>query len=145
MCKYQRIVGGRMEKVGGGGGRTGFFWNSKKHRWTCLLKNRSSITAQRLPTKENKLFRVLFLLAANKFKFVVSISVCSKLTKVAILCRVGHNFHCFLISSLSFDPLINRTALIFHFENVNLTEECLFSNLFKASALKFYFVEFVKT
>ncbi len=33
------------------------------------------------------------------------------------------HFHCPLISPLSVDPLINGTALIFHFENVNLTEE----------------------
>jgi hypothetical protein len=36
--------------------------------------------------------------------------------------RAGHNFRCPLISPLSVDPLINGTALIVHFENVNLTE-----------------------
>jgi hypothetical protein len=33
--------------------------------------------------------------------------------------RAGHNFRCPLISLLSVDPLINGTALIFHFKNVN--------------------------
>ncbi len=50
--------------------------------------------------------------------------------------RAGHNFRCPLISLLSVDPLVNGTALILHFENVNLTEECLFLSLFKASTLK---------
>jgi hypothetical protein len=34
---------------------------------------------------------------------------------------------------LSVDPLINGSALIFHFENVNLTEERLFLSLFKGT------------
>jgi hypothetical protein len=50
--------------------------------------------------------------------------------------RAGHNFHCPLISPLSVDPLVNGTALILHFENVNLTEDRLFLSLFKASTLK---------
>ncbi len=37
----------------------------------------------------------------------------------------GLNFLCPLISLLSADPLIDGTALIFHLENINLTE-CLF-------------------
>jgi hypothetical protein len=53
--------------------------------------------------------------------------------------RAGHNFRCPLISPLSVDPLINRPALIFHFENVNLMEERLFLSLFKASVLKIQF------
>jgi hypothetical protein len=53
--------------------------------------------------------------------------------------RAGHNFRCPLISPLSVDPLINGTALIFHFENVNLTEERLFLNLLMALALKILF------
>jgi hypothetical protein len=53
--------------------------------------------------------------------------------------RAGHNFRCPLISMLSVDPLINGTALIFHFENVILTEERLFLNLDQASALKILF------
>ncbi len=61
------------------------------------------------------------------------------------MCRAGHNFHCLLISPLSVDLLINGTALIFHFENVSLTEERLFLSLFKASALKIDFIEFFKT
>jgi hypothetical protein len=40
---------------------------------------------------------------------------------------------------LSVDPLINGAALIFHFESVNLTEERLFLNLNKTSALKIQF------
>jgi hypothetical protein len=40
---------------------------------------------------------------------------------------------------LSIDLLINGTVLIFHFENVSLTEECLFCNLIKSTALKFIF------
>jgi hypothetical protein len=44
-----------------------------------------------------------------------------------------------LISPLPIDPLINRTAHTFHLENVNLTEECLFLILYKASALKIRF------
>ncbi len=59
--------------------------------------------------------------------------------------RAGHNFRCPLISPLSVDPLDNGTALILHFENVNLTEERLLLGLFKASTLKFDFVEFLKT
>jgi hypothetical protein len=35
---------------------------------------------------------------------------------------------------LSADPLINGTALIFHFENVNLTEERVFLNIYAISA-----------
>jgi hypothetical protein len=35
--------------------------------------------------------------------------------------RAGHNFRCPMISHLSADPLVNETALILHFENVNLT------------------------
>jgi hypothetical protein len=42
------------------------------------------------------------------------------------IARAGHNFCCLLISLLFVNPLINRTALIFHFENVNLMEQCLF-------------------
>jgi hypothetical protein len=38
------------------------------HRWACLLKQQSSITVYRLPTKENKL--------------PFSVSVCSKQTEV---------------------------------------------------------------
>ncbi len=53
--------------------------------------------------------------------------------------RAGLNFRCPLISPLSVDPLINRPALIFRFDNVNLTEERFFSSLFKASALKIQF------
>jgi hypothetical protein len=49
--------------------------------------------------------------------------------------RAGHNFHCPLKSLLSVDLLVNGTALIFLFLNVNLTEERLFLNLNKASAL----------
>jgi hypothetical protein len=52
------------------------------------------------------------------------------------LTRAGHNFHCPFISPLSVDPLINGTALICHFENINLMEERLFLSLYKASALK---------
>ncbi len=37
---------------------------------------------------------------------------------------------------LTVDPLVNGTALILHFENVNLTEERLFLSLLKASTLK---------
>ncbi len=44
--------------------------------------------------------------------------------------RAGHNFLCPLISPLSADPLVNRTALILHFENVNLIEERLFFRIF---------------
>ncbi len=50
--------------------------------------------------------------------------------------RAGHNFRCPLISPLSVDPLVNGTALILHFENVNLTEERLVLSLLKASTLK---------
>ncbi len=46
---------------------------------------------------------------------------------------------------LSVDPLINGAALIFHFKNVNLTEERLFLNLYKASALKIQFCRISKT
>jgi hypothetical protein len=53
--------------------------------------------------------------------------------------KAGHNFRCLLMSPLSVDPLINGTALIFHFENLNLTEERLFLNLFMALALKILF------
>jgi hypothetical protein len=56
-----------------------------------------------------------------------------------LLCRAGHNFRCPLISPLSVDPLINGTALIFHFENVSLTEERLFLNLFMTLTLKIIF------
>jgi hypothetical protein len=55
--------------------------------------------------------------------------------------RAGHNFRCPLISPLSVDPLINGTALIFHYENANLTEERLFLNLFMALALKILFCQ----
>jgi hypothetical protein len=48
--------------------------------------------------------------------------------------RDGHNFCCPFIRPLSVDPLINRTMLIFYFENVNLTEERLFLNLFMVLA-----------
>jgi hypothetical protein len=53
--------------------------------------------------------------------------------------RAGHNFRCPLISPLSVDPLVNGTALILPFENVNLTEERLFLSLLKASTLKIRF------
>jgi hypothetical protein len=53
--------------------------------------------------------------------------------------RAGHNFRCPLISPLYIDLMINGTALIFHFENVNLMEERLFLKLNKASALKIQF------
>ncbi len=53
--------------------------------------------------------------------------------------RAGHNFRCPLISPLSVDPLINGTALIFHFENDSLTEERLFLNLFMTLTLKIIF------
>jgi hypothetical protein len=53
--------------------------------------------------------------------------------------RAGHNFRCPLLSMLSVDPLINGTTLIFHFEIVNLMEECLILSLLKASALKMRF------
>jgi hypothetical protein len=52
--------------------------------------------------------------------------------------RAGQNFLCPLISPLSVDPLINGTALIFQFENVNLMEERIFLNLFMAPALIFF-------
>jgi hypothetical protein len=57
--------------------------------------------------------------------------------------RAGHNFRCPLLSPLSVDPLINGTALIFSFENVNLTEERLFLNLFMLSALRILFCRFL--
>jgi hypothetical protein len=41
-------------------------------------------------------------------------------------------------------PLINGIALSFHFENINLTEERLFLNLRKASALKILFCRTLK-
>ncbi len=50
-----------------------------------------------------------------------------------IVSRAGHNFRCPLISPLSVDPLVNGTALILHFENVNLTEERLFLGLLKGT------------
>ncbi len=53
--------------------------------------------------------------------------------------RAGHNFLYPLISPLSVDPLVNGTALILHFENINLTEERLFLILLKASTLKIRF------
>jgi hypothetical protein len=53
--------------------------------------------------------------------------------------RAEHNFRCPLISPLSVDPLINGTSLIFHTENVNLTEERLFLSLFNATAFKIRF------
>ncbi len=56
-----------------------------------------------------------------------------------VFARAGHNFRCPLISPLSVDPLVNGTALVLHFENVNLTEERLFLGLFKASTLKIRF------
>jgi hypothetical protein len=43
------------------------------------------------------------------------------------------------------DPLTNGTALIFHFENVNLTEERLFLNLFTALALTILICRIFKT
>jgi hypothetical protein len=61
------------------------------------------------------------------------------LKTAVVTARAGHNFGFPLISPLFVDPLINGTVLIFHFENVNLTEECLFLNLFKASVLKIRF------
>ncbi len=57
------------------------------------------------------------------------------LKTAVVTARAGHNFSC----PLSVDPLINRTALIFHFENVNLTEDCFLKSLFKASELKIRF------
>jgi hypothetical protein len=56
-----------------------------------------------------------------------------------VIVRAGHNFRCPLISPLSVDPLINGTALIFHFENVSLTEKRLFLNLFMTLTLKIIF------
>ncbi len=53
--------------------------------------------------------------------------------------RAGHNFRCPLISPLSVDPLINGTALILLIENVSLTEERLFLNLFMTLTLKIIF------
>ncbi len=53
--------------------------------------------------------------------------------------RAGHNFRCPLISPLSVDPLINGTALIFHIENVSLTEERLFLYIFMTLTLKIIF------
>jgi hypothetical protein len=47
--------------------------------------------------------------------------------------------------SVNVNGLINGTALIFHFGNVNLTEERLFLNLNKASALKIQFCRILKT
>jgi hypothetical protein len=58
--------------------------------------------------------------------------------------RAGHNFRCPLINPLSVDPLINGTVLIFHVENVNLTEKRLLS-LLKASTLKIRFYKIFKT
>ncbi len=58
--------------------------------------------------------------------------------------RAGHNFRCPLISPLTVDSLINGTALIFHFENVNFTEERYVLNLNEASALEINFLEFLK-
>ncbi len=58
----------------------------------------------------------------------------------------GENYQSWAILSLyvdksvSADLLINGTALIFNFKNVNLTEECLLLNLLKAWQLKFNFV-----
>jgi hypothetical protein len=49
--------------------------------------------------------------------------------------RAGHNFQCPLKSQLSVDPLIIGTILVFHIQNVNLTEERLFFYLKIASAL----------
>jgi hypothetical protein len=63
-----------------------------------------------------------------------SLGIFQRIT-ITILGRAGHNFHCPLISPLSVDPLVNGTALNFHFNNVNLTGERLF--------LSFDFVEFV--
>jgi hypothetical protein len=59
-------------------------------------------------------------------------------TKVVML-RAGHNFRFPLISPLTVDPLVNGIELIFHSENDNLTEECLFLSLFTTSALKIRF------
>jgi hypothetical protein len=68
--------------------------------------------------------------------FVLKHTVC--MPKVQIY-RAGHNFRCPLVSPLSVDPLVNGTALILHFENVNLTEERLFLSLLKASTLNIRF------
>jgi hypothetical protein len=66
------------------------------HRWACLLKQQTSVTVYRLPTKENKLnrlplsvcrkqtevCRLRFQFSANEGKFVVSPFVAKKQTVV---------------------------------------------------------------
>ncbi len=46
--------------------------------------------------------------------------------------------------SLSVDPLINGTALIFFIENVSLKEERIFLNLFMSLTLKIIFCQVFK-
>jgi hypothetical protein len=70
--------------------------------------------------------------------FVIALADVSKIGRISNR-RAGHNFRCPLISPLSVDPLVNGTALILHFENVNLTEERLFLGLLEASTLKIPF------
>ncbi len=67
-----------------------------------------------------------------------------KFSARTVFCPREHNFRCPLISPLSVDPLVNVTALNFHFENVNLIEERIFLNIFMASALKILFCRILK-
>jgi hypothetical protein len=54
------------------------------HTWANLLKEQTSITVYRLPTKENKLAFSVFRFQKTKGGLPFPFSVCSKQTEVAV-------------------------------------------------------------